>query len=98
MPQVSKGPLEPVIEFGETTNLTATGDVTTANAKLIGFYVNSTTGGTLILKKGGSGGTALCGTITPAVGFHRFPANCMGGIHATIANTLNVTFFYGEEK
>lgn len=94
----AKGHSAPVIEFGDSVNLTATGNVTTANAKLIGFYVNSTTGGTLQLKKGGASGTALGGTITPAVGFHRFPASCMGGIHATIANTLDVTFFYAEEK
>lgn len=87
-------------EFGIPVNLTSTADVYTNAASggnddclLIGFYVNSTTGGTLVLKKGGSGGTALCGTITPAIGFHRFPASCPGGLHATIVNTLDVTFF-----
>jgi hypothetical protein len=85
------------IENGTATNLTATGDVTTGNTALIGFYVNSTNAGTLVLKKGGSSGTALCGTITPAVGFHRFPCDAPGGLHATIAGTaLNVTFFYQE--
>lgn len=87
----------PSIEIGSTKNITATGDVTTANTALIGFYVNSTNAGTLVLKKGGSSGTALCGTITPAIGFHRFPADAPGGLHATIAGTaLNVTFFYQE--
>lgn len=85
-----------ITEVGSTNNITATGDVTTTNTALIGFYVNSTTGGTLVLKKGGSSGTALCGTITPAIGFHPFPAAAPGGLHATIANTLNVTFFYNE--
>lgn len=81
-------------EYGTTVNITSTSDVIlTTNCVLLGFYVNSTTGGTLVLKKGGSGGTALGGTITPAVGFHRFPAQCRGGLHATIANTLDVTFF-----
>ena len=82
------------MEYGATVNITATGDVVaTTNCTLLGFYVNSTTGGTLVLKKGGSSGTALGGTITPAIGFHRFPASCRGGLHATIANTLDVTFF-----
>jgi hypothetical protein len=82
------------MEYGTTVNITATGDVVaTTNCTLLGFYVNSTTGGTLVLKKGGSSGTALGGTITPAIGFHRFPASCRGGLHATIANTLDVTFF-----
>lgn len=83
-----------VTEAGTAVNLTATGNVvTTTDCQLLGFYVNSTTSGTLVLRRGGSGGTAISGTITPAIGFHRFPANCPGGLHATIANTLNVTFF-----
>ena len=84
----------PTIENGDPVNITATADVfATKDVYLLGFYVNSTTGGTLVLTKGGSGGTAISGTITPAIGFHRFPAYCPGGLHATIANTLNVTFF-----
>lgn len=82
------------IEFGHAVNITSTADVVaTTNCVLLGFYVNSTTSGTLVLRRGGSGGTALSGTITPAIGFHRFPVRCPGGLHATIANTLNVTFF-----
>lgn len=90
-------------EAGFCVNLTATNNVYTNTATtpltgnsdclLLGFYVNSTTGGTLVLKRGGPSGTALGGTITPAIGFHRFPAICPGGLHATIANTLDVTFF-----
>ena len=84
----------PTIENGDPVNITATADVfAIKDVYLLGFYVNSTTGGTLVLTKGGSGGTAISGTITPAIGFHRFPAYCPGGLHATIANTLNVTFF-----
>ncbi len=85
-----------VNETAEAKNMTATGDVSTDTGALIGFYVNSTSSGTLVLRRGGSGGTAISGTITPAIGFHRFPARCVGGLHATIANTLNVTFFYDK--
>lgn len=85
-----------VIESADSKNMTATGDVSTLNTSLIGFYVNSTSGGTLVLKKGGSGGTALCGTITPDIGFHAFPCVAPGGLHATVGGTLNVTFFYRE--
>ena len=84
----------PVSENGAAKNITATGAVSTGACQLIGFYVNSTTGGTLVLKDGGSSGTALCGTITPAIGFHRFPATIGSSLHATIANTLDVTFFF----
>ena len=82
------------LESGNATNISATADVVaTTNCVLLGFYVNSTSTGTLVLRRGGSSGTVISGTITPAIGFHRFPANCPGGLHATIANTLNVTFF-----
>lgn len=78
-----------------TKNLTATGDVVAStNTALLGFYVNSTSSGTLVLRAGGSGGTALCGTITPAVGFHAFPASCPSGLHATVGGTIDVTFFF----
>jgi hypothetical protein len=37
----------------------------------------------------------MCGTITPAVGFHRFPANVGVNLYATVAGTaLDVTFFF----
>ena len=61
------------------------------------LYLTNTTSGTLVLRVGSSGtssGTAVSGTITPAVGFHCFPAYCPSGLHATIASTLNVTFFF----
>jgi hypothetical protein len=88
---------QPVAEVGGYKNITATGAVTTGPCQLIGFYVNSTNGGTLVLKDGGSGGTVMSGTITPAVGFHRFPANVGSSLHATIAGTaLNVTFFFAS--
>lgn len=85
-----------VIEAGTSKNITATGDVTTTNTVLMGFYVNSQSGGTLVLKKGGSSGTALGGTITPDVGYHAYPCGAQGGLHATISGTLDVTFFYRE--
>lgn len=84
-----------ITQGGNYKNITATGAVTANAGTLLGFYVNSTTGGTLVLRDGGSSGTAMCGTITPAIGFHTFPAGFgSGGLHATIANTLDVTLFY----
>lgn len=83
-----------VIESLDSLNLTATGDVTDRNTRLLGFYVNSTTAGTLILKRGGAAGVNLGGLITPAVGFHAYPTKAYGGLHATIGGTLDVTFFF----
>lgn len=81
---------------GSYKNITATGSVTTNPGTLTGFYVNNTSSGTLILKDGGSGGTAITGTITPAIGWHFLPAGFgkAGGLHATIGSSLDVTFIY----
>jgi N-acyl-D-aspartate/D-glutamate deacylase len=49
--------------------LQATGQVGALGAKkLIGFYVASTTAGTIVLRDGDSGGDVKSGTITPAAG------------------------------
>lgn len=74
--------------------MTATGTVKTRPGRLVGFYVASTTGGTIVLKDGGASGTALTGTITPAVGWHPLPVSFGNDLHATIANTISVTFVF----
>ena len=79
--------------FGTAVNKTSTASVWGSAGRLLGFYVNSTSTGTLVLRDGGASGTVLCGTITPAIGFHRFPVAFNQSLHATIANTLDVTFF-----
>lgn len=79
---------------GQPVNLTASGAIYGSRAKLIGFYVNSTTSGTIVLKDGGSGGTAVSGTITPAIGWHPFPAEFSSSPYATIGATINVTFVF----
>jgi len=85
---------QPVAECGGYKNITATGAVSTGPCQLIGFYVNSTTVGTLVLRNGGAGGEVMSGTITPAIGFHRFPANVGVSLYATVGGTLDVTFFF----
>lgn len=88
---------QPVAECGgykNLTNLSGSGAVSTGPCQLIGFYVNSTTVGTLVLRNGGASGEVMSGTITPAIGFHRFPANVGVSLHATIGGTLDVTFFF----
>lgn len=81
----------PTVEAGTPYNLTASGAVGATNrpATLLGFYVNSTTAGTVVLN---DASTAKTGTITPAIGWHSFPASFPNGLQVTIGGTLNVTF------
>ena len=79
--------------FGHAKNMTATGTVKVVSGQLLGFYVNSTTSGTVVLRDGGASGTVLCGTITPAIGFHRFPAVFQTDLHFTEGGTIDITFF-----
>ena len=79
---------------GQPKNLTASGAIAGVPGRLIGFYVNSTTSGTIVLRDGGSSGTAISGTITPAVGWHFFPASFSQSPYATIGATIDVTFIF----
>ena len=83
-------------EVGNYNNLSASAAVTARGGQLLGFYVNSTNAGTIAFADGGLGGTALGGTVTPVIGFHRFPgAFGNGGLYATIGGVaLDVTIFY----
>ena len=84
----------PVAEVGSYKRLTATAAVCAGPCQLLGFYVSSTNAGTLVFT---DGSTAMSGTITPAIGFHRFPATVGTSLTATIAGSaLDVTFFYAS--
>lgn len=83
------------VETGTPILLSSSGVVSLASGTLLGFYVASTSSGTIVVRNGGSGGTAVSGTITPAAGaFYRFPAYCPDGCYLTIANTISVTAFF----
>lgn len=91
-----RGPVMPVTECGDWKNITGTGVVTANTGKLLGFYVNSTSSGTLVLRSGGASGTVMNGTITPAIGFQPYPAKFVSGLHATVGGTIDVTFFFQD--
>ena len=82
------------VEAGTPVNISSSGAVSLVAGSLLGFYVNSTTSGTVVVRNGGATGTAISGTITPAIGFHRFPAYCPAGCYLTLANTINVTALF----
>jgi hypothetical protein len=71
---------------------------TTLSGTMLGFFVASTTSGTIVLSAGTtSGGTQLTGTITPSAGAWYFlPISEPNGIYCTIANTIDVTFVVVE--
>jgi hypothetical protein len=74
--------------------ITATGVVSGSPGVMRGFYVSSTTAGTLVMRDGGASDAQLTGTITPAVGWHEFPAPLKQGLHVTVGGTIDVTFHY----
>lgn len=88
MPQVQKA--------GTPVNKTSSGIIFKAGGSLLGFYVNNTNAGTIVLRDGTAAtSTAITGTITPSIGWRKFPAEMPNGCYATIGGTaLDVTFFF----
>ena len=81
-------------QYGTPKVISSTGTVNSQTGRLVGFFCNSTSSGTLVLRDGGASGTAISGTITPSAGtFYPFPAVYGTDLHCTVANTINVTFF-----
>lgn len=75
-------------------NLTASGQILSVPGQITGFYVNSTGGGTVRISDALTATTPyLGGLITPAVGYHPFPAELETGGYVTIVGTIDVTFF-----
>ena len=84
----------PVAEAGSYKRLTATGAVSAGPCQLLGFYVANTTSGTVVLT---DDSTVMSGTITPSIGFHRFPSIVGTSLTATIGGTaLDITFFFAS--
>lgn len=80
---------------GTPINLTDDGIVSKVPGTLLGFYVNSTNAGTIIIHNATAASNAISGTITPAIGWREFPAYCTAGCFAEIAGTaLDVTLFF----
>ena len=74
--------------------LSASGQILAAPGQVLGFYVNSTSGGTVRLSDALTATTPYLGdATTPTVGWHNFPAGLATGGYVTISGTINVTFF-----
>lgn len=83
-------------QSGTPVNLSASGAISLCRGSLLGYHVNSTSGGTIVIKNGGSSGTALNAAVAPGVGFTAFPAyiTSASGAYATLSGTIDVTFFF----
>lgn len=87
------GYTQPTTQAGIPIRLVATGQVFAGPGLLLGFYVNNTTAGTLILYDALTATAPISGTITPVIGWNNFPSIHLVGIFATLA-TIDITFFY----
>lgn len=77
------------------TRLTATATLKTTRGKLVGFFVSSTTAGTIVLHDATAATNQFTGTITPAAGaWYPLPVPFRTGLHAVIGGTLDVTFVF----
>jgi hypothetical protein len=83
------------VPLAKNVSALAAAQIHNAACRMVGFYVNSTNAGTLVIRDGDASGEVKSGTITPAVGWHDFPLSCSRGLSVTLAGTaLNVTIFY----
>lgn len=77
--------------------ITETTQVATGRGHMLGFYVASTTGGTLVFHDHASAASnAKTGTITPAAGWHALPMEFTTGLRVVVANTISVTIVHGN--
>lgn len=80
--------------YGSYVNKTASANIKSTSGQLLGFYVNSTSSGTIAFYDDAATGTttAISGTITPAIGWHHYPVAFANGLNAVIGSTINVTY------
>lgn len=85
-------------EGGSSQNITASTLVRTGAGILIGFYVNSTGGGTVLpYDNTAASGTKICNTITPAIGWHSLgPVRFTTGLYIAISGTIDITPVYAD--
>jgi hypothetical protein len=87
---------------GQATTVTASGAVFGGPARIMGiYYVASGTAGSIVIKDGGSGGTAVITVATPAsatatsyVDLSAAPIRCATSAYATISNVTSATVLY----
>jgi hypothetical protein len=87
-----------VIQVGSPQNVTASAQIGKVgqSVQTIGFFVNTTTAGTIQFRHNG---VAVGAAITPAAGnFYPYPADFPLGCDVVVANTLDCTVFYAPNS
>ena len=92
----------------KATNLTTSGDIFAGPCRVLGiYYVSDTTAGSIVIKDGGTGGTAIATFQTPLgagtageeiARYIPIPGDgllCRTSGYATLTNVDKVTIFYG---
>lgn len=81
------------LNVGNYENFTASANVVPVSGAMLGFYVNSTSSGTIALYDSATTTTTtvITGTITPAIGWHALPITFVNGLYIVIGSTINVT-------
>lgn len=71
-----------MISYGTPINVTDSAVLATSECRVVGFYVNSTTAGVIQFYDTSAANTSnpISGAITPAVGWHFFPAATANGL------------------
>lgn len=84
-------------QVGNYSNKTSTANINAKDGCLLGFFVNSTSTGTIQFYDSATTTTTtpITGVITPAAGnYYILPVAYSNGLYAVIANTLNVTIVW----
>lgn len=84
------------LNVGPFKLVTASGNVKSSQGAMLGFYVNSTTAGTIQFYDDPATGTTIpiTGLITPAIGWNALPSTFAAGLNAVVGGTLNATIIY----
>lgn len=83
-----------MIDYGTPRNITDSAILATSQGRVLGFYVNSTSTGIIQLYDTNAADTAnaISGAITPAIGWHFFPAAFANGLRVVKnSGTINIT-------
>ena len=80
-------------EVGTYSNKTATATIKNTDGIMLGFYVNSTSSGTIQFYDSATTTTTtpITGVITPPIGWQILPVAYSNGLYMVITGTINVT-------